>query len=150
MTIPPSITSLVKQAHKSVENAHLRSHIKAERKEALVVILKSSALHILRIQFCFSSANGWHLVLLTVDGWFISEELLRISSLFGRKWGFLGLFLIKHFSIVSLCDIINPLMGVWSSLLSSWLSLSHLVHMATARNKHLFHQDKGGSQKSGN
>lgn len=26
MTIPPSITSLVKQAHKSVENAHLRSH----------------------------------------------------------------------------------------------------------------------------
>lgn len=46
MTIPPSITSLVKQAHKSVENAST-APIKAERKEALVVILKSSALHIL-------------------------------------------------------------------------------------------------------
>lgn len=47
---------------------HIYAPIKAERKEALVVILKSSALHTLRIQFCFSSANGWHLVLLTVDG----------------------------------------------------------------------------------
>lgn len=67
MTIPPSITSLVKQAHKSVENAHLRSH-KGREEGGFGSDPKELCFHILRIQFCFSSANGWHLVLLTVDG----------------------------------------------------------------------------------
>lgn len=119
----------------------------AERKEALGVILKSPALQTLRIQFCFSSANGWQLVLLTVDDSFQRNCCASRAYLEGNE-GFLAYFSSNTLAL-SLCDIINPLMGVWYSLLSSWLPLSHLVHMATSRNRHVFHQDKEWSQKSG-
>lgn len=63
----------------------------AERKEALVVILKGSALQTLRIQFCFSSANGWHLVLLTVDDSFQRNCCAPRAYLEGNE-GFLAYF----------------------------------------------------------
>lgn len=70
---------------------HIYAPIMAERKEALVVILKSSALHTLRIQFCFSSANGWHLVLLTVDDSFQRNCCASLACLEGNE-GFLAYF----------------------------------------------------------
>lgn len=149
MTIPSSITSLIKQAHKSIENAqmHISHLIMAQGKEASVMIQKRSALQTLRIQFCFSSVNGWHLVVLIMDDSFQRNCCASRAYLEGNE-SFLAYF-SSSILLLSLCDIVNSLMGGWCSLLSSWLTLSHLVHMVTSRNKHVCHQDKGWSQKSG-
>ena len=88
----------------------------AEGKEASVVILKGTALQTLRIQFCFSSANGWHLVLLTVDDSFQRNCCASRACLEGNE-GFLAYFSSSILAI-SLCDIKKPLMGRgWCSLL---------------------------------
>lgn len=116
----------------------------AQGKEALVVIRKSSALSTLRIQFCFSSANGWHLVLLTVDDSFQRKCFASRAYLEGNE-GFLVYFSSSILAL-SLWDIINPLMGVRCSVFSPWFTadcpppLQCLVHMVISRNRHLFHQ----------
>lgn len=86
-------------------------------------------------------------MLLTVDDSFQRNCCASRAYLEGNE-GFLAYFSSSILAL-SLCGIINPLKGVWCSLLSSSLPWSHLVHMVTARNKHLFHQDKRWSQKSG-
>lgn len=143
MTLPSSITSLVKQAHKPTENTHLCSH-DGRGEGGLGVILRSSALQTLTIQFRFSSANGCHLALLTVKDLFQRNCCARTAYLEGNE-GFSAYF-SSSISPLSLCGIMSPLMGAWCLLLSSWSSLSYLV---TSRNKHLFHQEKRWSQISG-
>lgn len=101
MTIPSSITPLVRQARKSTGNIHLCSH--NGRGEG------GSALQTLRIQFCFSSANGWHLVLLTVDDSFQRNCCASRGYLNGNE-GFLAYF-SSSILAMSLCGIINSLMG---------------------------------------
>lgn len=73
------------------------------------MILKSPAFRTLRIQFRFSSANGCHSVLLTVDDSFQRNCCASTAYLEGNE-GFLAYF---SSSILpsSLFDIINPLMG---------------------------------------
>lgn len=142
MTIPSSITSLVKQAC-SQQKIYIHAPIMAGGKEALAVIIKNSALQTLLIQFCFSSANGWHLVLLTMDDSFQRNCCASRGYLEGNE-GFLA-YCSSSILAMSLCNIINSLTGAWCSLFPSWLPMSHLVPMVTSRNKHLFHQDKEGA-----
>lgn len=116
MTIPSSITSLVKQAC-SQQKIYIHAPIMADGKEARAVIIKSSALQILLIQFCFSSANGWHLVLLTMDDSFQRNCCASRGYLEGNE-GFLAYF-SSSILAMSLCDIINSLTGAWCSLFPS-------------------------------
>lgn len=112
----PSIILLVRQAHKSKGNIYLCS-CNGRGEGGSSSDQKSSALQTLKIQFCFSSANGWHLVLLTMDDSFQRNCCASRGYLEGNE-GFLA-YVSSSISATSLCDIINSLMGAWCSLFSS-------------------------------
>lgn len=104
----PSIILLVRQAHKSKGNIYLCS-CNGRGEGGSSSDQKSSALQTLKIQFCFSSANGWHLVLLTMDDSFQRNCCASRGYLEGNE-GFLA-YVSSSISATSLCDIINSLMG---------------------------------------